>query len=469
MATAAATSSGDAMVLNFCTPHAAIYAKKYAVLIQKIYRAYHSRKYLQKFKIMPRDIQCRILFYMREQHYVENYNNKYFKSKIIKKISHSFKKKITIGYFSADFRNHAVSRLISGFLSYHNKDNFEIIGFNLNKRPDDSITNEIKKNFTEFLNVSRLSDEEIIKLSQKYKIDIAIDLMGHTISNRLNIFFQRVAPIQVSFLGYPGTVGNCMDYIIADEYLIPNIDQKFYFEKIIYMPGCYQPFSENNFVKKKNRNLNEFKNTKEKFIYCNFNNANKISPTIFTSWMKILIKTKNTILCLLENNQISKRNLLNEAKKRGVNSDRIIFSPYYNYEIHTSRYGLCNLFLDTFPYTSHTVAREALANNLPLLSMTGKSFQSRVSSSLLKNLGLTELIVNDINDYEKNAIMIANNDEIYDKIKKKLVTSQKNETFSNSKNFCKNLENAYKNIYKRYLNNLKPSNFYVKDYNIDYE
>lgn len=149
--------------------------------------------------------------------------------------------------------------------------------------------------------------------------------MGHTLNNRLNIFFQKVAPIQVNFLGYPGTIGNCMDYIIADEYLITNVDQKFYFEKIIYMPGSYQPFNENNLVKKIN-NLIEFRNTKETFVYCNFNNTNKLNPIIFDSWMKILIKTKNTVLCLLENNNISKINLLKEAKK-GVNSDRIIFHP----------------------------------------------------------------------------------------------------------------------------------------------
>ena len=399
------------------------------------------------------------------KNYVDDYNNRYFKNKIFKKKLYGLKKKITIGYFSADFRNHAVSFLISGVLKNHNKDNFKIIGFNLSKKSDDIITNEIKTYFNEFINVSKLSDEEIIKLSHKYKIDIAIDLMGHTLNNRLNIFFQKVAPIQVNFLGYPGTIGNCMDYIIADEYLITNVDQKFYFEKIIYMPGSYQPFNENNLVKKKINNLIEFRNTKKTFVYCNFNNTNKLNPIIFDSWMKILIKTKNTVLCLLENNNISKINLLKEAKKKGVNSDRIIFSPCYDYDIHINRYKFCNLFLDTFPYSSHTIAREALTNNLPLLSIKGKSFQSRVSPSLLNNLGLTELIANNIADYEKTAVTMANNVEFYNKTKNKLITSLKNSEFNNSKIFCRNLELAYKKIYKIYINNLKPSNIYLKDDN----
>ena len=373
-------------------------------------------------------------------------------------------KKIILGYYSPDFKEHALSRLIASVLENHNKNDFEIIGFNFSERDDDDMTNRIKKSFNKFYDVREFSDQELINFSQKLKIDIAIDLSGYMRSNRSNIFQQRVAPIQINYLGYPGTLGTQWDYIIADRNLIPPESQKFYFEKIIYMPDCYQPNDSNFIFKKHSYQFKEFELIKSKFIFCCLNTCSKINPSIFNSWMNILRKTQNSVLCLLKSNEIMEKNLINEASRRGIDSNRIVFVPYLgpnDYEKYLQRFKFFDLFLDTFPCSAHTTASDALSNGLPIITLYGKSFQSRVALSLLKNLKLDELIMKNIKEYEDYAIAAASKPNKLSHIKKKLLFQKNNNNFFSAKIYTNNLEKVYKTVHQMLLKKIPPSHIYI--------
>jgi len=392
-----------------------------------------------------------------------NYNNKEYNAKNYEKkiFSVSKKRKIRVGYYSPDFRRHAVSHLIANVFESHDKNNFETIGFHFCKYQDDDMTKRISKTFDKFLYAKDISDQDLISQSKNLEIDIAIDLAGHTEDNRINIFSKGIAPVQINFLGYPGSLGPYMDYIVADKNLIPEKNKEFYFEKIIYMPDSFQPHDSKKNTTHNNYGREKFNLPESGFVYCSFNSIYKVNPTIFNCWMRILKKTKNTFLCLLESNNSCKENLIAEALKRGISANRILFSPLVDYENIFQRFKFCDLFLDTFPYTAHTTASEALSSGLPLLTMAGESFQSRVASSLLKNLKLPELITSNITDYENFAIYLANNPKSLKEIKEKLLFSIKDSNTFNTKIYTKNLEKAYQLVYERYHQNLKPENIYI--------
>jgi predicted O-linked N-acetylglucosamine transferase (SPINDLY family) len=415
--------------------------------------------YINPWKLLSwtdslRVIKNNLIHYNNKEYNIKNYKKKIF--------SVSKKKKIRIGYYSPDFRRHAVSHLIANVFECHDKNNFETIGFHFCKYRDDDMTKRISKTFDKFFYVRDISDQDLISQSKNLEIDIAIDLAGHTEDNRINIFSKGIAPIQINFLGYPGSLGPYMDYIVADKNLIPEKNKEFYFEKIIYMPDSFQPYDSKKNTAHNNYGREKFNLPKSGFVYCSFNSIYKINPAIFNCWMRILKKTKNTFLCLLESNDSCKENLIAEALKRGVSASRILFSPLVDYEDIFQRYRFCDLFLDTFPYVAHTTASEALSCGLPLLTMRGENFQSRVSSSLLKNLNIPELITSNIEDYERLAIYLANNPEKLKEIKEKLFFSIKNTNTFKTEVYTKNLEKAYELAYERYHQNLIPEDIYIK-------
>lgn len=376
-------------------------------------------------------------------------------------IFYNSKKKICIGYYSPDFRNHAIAHLITDVFKNHNKKNFEIIGFNLNMWIDDTITQKIAKYFNKFLNVKHWSDEDIIAKSKELKIDIAVDLAGHTKDGRTNLFHKRIAPIQINFLGYPGTIGVFMDYIIADKYLIPNEYQKFYFEKIIYMPSTYQPFSKIEINLEKKNLRKEFNLPDSGIIYACLNNSYKITPQMFNCWMRILKKTKNSYMIFLESNSYVKENLIKEALKRNITKERLLFFPYSNRELWLKKFQCIDVFLDSFPYGGHTTARECLMLGIPILTLKGNSFQSRVASSLLYTLEMPELVMESIEHYEEYALYLYNNPENLKKIKEKLILSVNKCKGFDIQTYVKDLEKAYKKIYDNYQKKLLPENVYI--------
>jgi protein O-GlcNAc transferase len=394
---------------------------------------------------------------------VNNFNSKNYNLHSSIKIKlNSLKKKIRVAYYSADFRRHPVGNIIENIFESHNKIDFEIIGFYFNKYKDDIITKKISSFCDKFFYVNKMSDQDIISKSRDLKIDIAIDLMGQTGDNRANIFINRISPIQINFLGHAGTVGAHMDYIVADKYLISSKNEKFYFEKIIYMPDCYMPHNSKNEIKNKSYSRAQFNLPESTFVYCCFNNSYKINPLVFNCWMRILKKTKNTVLFLFESNKNSKENLLNEASKREIDLNRIIFSPVLPYEDRLERFKFCDLFLDTFPYSAHSTAIESLSSGVAILSMAGESFQSRIPFSLLKNLEISELAKLNLDDYENYAVYLANNPKKLKEIKIRLDKAIKESNIFNAKTYTKNLERAYKLVHKNFKKGLDFKNIYLE-------
>jgi predicted O-linked N-acetylglucosamine transferase (SPINDLY family) len=394
---------------------------------------------------------------------------KYYSKKFsgIKKINPSLgekNKKIRIGYFSADFFNHATCILIAELFELHDKNNFEIYGFSFGPNINDAMTDRIKENFDHFNDVRDLTDEGIANLARDFKIDIAIDLKGYTKDCRAGIFKFSPAPVTVNYLGYPGTMANPnVQYIIADETLIPVENQKFYSEKIAYMPHSYQINDSKRKVADHPFTREEFGLPTSGFVFCSFNNIYKLNPQVFDSWVNILKKVEGSVIWLLVENELSTANLRKEAEKRGVAADRLIFAKRLDNSYHLARSKLADLFLDTWPCNAHTTASDALWAGLPILTLIGESFASRVCASLLNAIGLSEMVVKNINDYESLAIELALNKEKLYQIKGKLIKNKKGCALFDTKNFVKNLENIYQQIHFRHIEGLPPEHIYIRN------
>jgi protein O-GlcNAc transferase len=361
---------------------------------------------------------------------------------------HKKNDKIRIGYFSPDFRDHPVMHLILDVLKNHDKSKFDIYGFYHGPK-EDKWTDNVKEYFHKFYNVYKKSEEEIATLSRENKIDIAVDLCGYTKFSIPKTYIKGAAPIQINYLGYPGTMGNKYhNYIIADKNVIPPRELKNFSEKVLYLPNCYQANQSKIKISKKNFNKKDFKLPNESFVFACLNSNYKINPIIFDSWMKILIKCKNSVLWLLKGNEQSAVNLIKEASKRGVNKDRIIFAEKTSVDVHLKRMQFIDLFLDTHPYGAHTTASEVIRMGVPIITIMGNSFASRVATSILKNVGLENLVTKNIEEYTNTSIDFGlNKNKILD-IKNYLSDPSNTEILYNSKMFTKDLENIFQNLVK---------------------
>jgi protein O-GlcNAc transferase len=370
-------------------------------------------------------------------------------------------KKIRIGYFSADFKNHPVSFLITGMLDAHNKNDFELISFSTNVKPPDEITETIKNYFDEFIDVSLMSDYSVARLARDKEIDIAVDLGGITQDARLGIFSYRVAPIQIGYIGYLGTLAApYMDYIIADKTIIPDNMQDAYSEKIIYLPS-YQANDDRTIISEKVFTREELGLPERGFVYCCFNNSYKITPTIFDSWAKILIAVPDSSLLLYADSESVKLNLTKEIERRGVNGGRVIFADRLKRDKYLARYRIADLFLDTSPYNAGTTASDALWAGLPVLTFLGQSFSARMCGSLLNAIGMPELVASSQKEYEDLAISIGRDSEKISKLKNKLAINRRTMPLFDTKLFTESVESAYKKIYERNLNGLIPEHINI--------
>ena len=379
----------------------------------------------------------------RAKHFFES---KY--KRVSQNISYNPKKKIRLGYFSADFRKHAVMYLIKGLFEMHNKEQFDVYVYSLNS-VEDELTVELKRNVNNFRNISDISDEKAAFIAREDSLDIAIDLMGYTKKRGLSIFSLRVAPIQISYLGYPGTSGsNGIDYLLADKVIIPEKFKKFYSEKVIYMPNCYQCNDSKRKTSEKEFRKTELGLPENAFIFACFNANNKITPEEFDIWMSLLKKIKNSVLWLYKSNDYSEINLKKESENRGVESSRIIFADMLSNEDHLSRIKCADLFLDTFNFNAHTTASDALWSGVPIITKQGKSFSARVCSSLLTSLGLKELIVQDNEEYEEKAFSIATDKLYLEDLKYRLNQSRTTSTLFDTKGFTRNLEEIFFKLVK---------------------
>lgn len=378
------------------------------------------------------------------------------------KFHNQTKKKIRIAYYSADFRNHPMSYLLANLYELHDKNKYEVIGISFGPYKDDEMRKRVSNAFDKFYDLRLKTEDEIVKFSRELKIDIAIDLMCFTKYHKFGIFVKRCAPIQVNYLGYPGTSGtNYLDYIIADKILIPKESQKYYSEKIVYLPDTYQANDSTKKISDKIFTREELGLPKDGFVFCCFNNNYKITPQVFNVWMRLLKRVENSVLWILSENINISKNLKKEATLRGIDFNRIVFAERIKMNEHLARQKVADLFIDTFPYTGHTTVSDALWVGLPVLTRIGKSFASRVSSSLLNAIGLSVLVTNSEKEYEDLAIELATNSLKLEEIRNKLKNNKNTKPLFNTQIFARNIEKTYSLMYERYLKNLPLNNIEI--------
>ncbi|MEI7792958.1 MAG: hypothetical protein WCI57_05740, partial [Candidatus Berkelbacteria bacterium] len=369
------------------------------------------------------------------------------------------KERILIGYFSPDFKDHPVSFLTAELFELHNRNQFEVFAFSLQAADSNNpVRKRLVAGFDQFIDVENMSDLEIAQLAREMEIDIAIDLSGHTQHSRTGIFSYRAAPIQVNWLGYPGTIGaDFIDYIVADKIIIPDQSEKFYSEKVVSLPNTYMVDDSKRIASARVFTREECGLPKNAFVFCCFNNDYKFNPQVLDGWARILLATENSVLWISENNEHFKVNLTTEFEKRGIDSTQVIFAQKVELMAdHLARYPLADLFLDTHPYNAHTTTVDSLKAGVPVLTLVGQSFAGRVAASLLNAIGLTELITNTQEEYEALAIELAMNPQKLADIKLKLANNRFTTPLFDAPLFAKNLEAAYIEMYKRYQADLPP-------------
>jgi protein O-GlcNAc transferase len=370
--------------------------------------------------------------------------------------------KIRLGYFSADFHNHPTAYLMAELFEIHDREKFELIAFVFGRNQPDEMRARLVKAFDQFIDVEHKTDQEIAVLSRELEIDIAIDLKGFTQEGRAPIFMYGAAPIQVSYLAFPGTMGtSCFDYIVADPILIPNDAQNGIVEKIIYLPDSYQVNDRNRKVLLSRQSKEEHDLPSSGFVFCCFNNNYKILPVVLDGWIRILNAVEGSVLWLFGDNPYAIANLKKEAANRGLDPNRIIFAGRVTVAEHVGRYQLADLFLDTLPYNAHTTASDALWTGLPVLTLIGKSFAARVAASLLHAVGLPDMVVNTQQEYESLAIDLATHPAKLQAIKARLKQNLLTAPLFDTPLFTKNLESAYMQIYKRHQEGLLPEHLYI--------
>jgi predicted O-linked N-acetylglucosamine transferase (SPINDLY family) len=370
--------------------------------------------------------------------------------------------RIRIGYFSSDFRNHPTSHLIAEMLEHHDKGRFEVIAFSHGPNDNSQIQKRMENAFERFFHVEEMSDLDLTALARDNALDIAVNLNGYTKLARTAVFAIRVAPLQVNFLGYPGTMGaKFMDYIIADRTLIPPSHQDGYSEKIVYLPHSYQPNDRKREIAEKQFTRLELGLPARGFIFCCFNNNSKINPNSFDMWLRVLKQVDGSVLWLLSKNDYVTPNLRKEAEARGVDPSRLIFAPLIPMPEHIARHQCADLFLDTLPCNAHTTASDALWGGLPVLTLIGETFAGRVAASLLNAIGLPELITTSKIEYERMAIELARNPAKLLSIKKKLSDNRLVTPLFDAKLYAKHLEAAYAAMYERYQADLPPAHIHV--------
>lgn len=373
--------------------------------------------------------------------------------------------KIRIAYYSADFHNHATSYLMAELFEAHDDQRFELYGFSYGPDMQDEMRKRVSDGFDHFIDVTKKLDREVAKISRDMGIDIAIDLKGFTKDSRIGMFAERCAPIQVSYLGYPGTMGApYFDYIVADKTVIPQESQQFYSEKIVYLPHCYQVNDSKRMISDKVFTRHELGLPESGFVFCCFNNNYKILPETFDGWMRLLKGVKGSVLWLIEDSPTAAKNLKKEAEVRGIDPGRLFFANKMSLGAHLARHRLADLFVDTLPYNAHTTTSDALWAGLPVLTLSGQSFSSRVAASLLNAMRLPELITKTQEEYEARAIELANDPAKLAEIKAKLHSNLKTSPLFNGEIFARHIEAAYEEMHRRHISGEAPDHICVKDW-----
>jgi len=371
--------------------------------------------------------------------------------------------KIRIAYYSADFRNHAIAYLIAEMLERHDKEAFEIYAFNLNPGARDAMSERLFSAVTQAVDLAGHNDRSAALLARTMGIDVAVDLGGHTVDSRTGIFAHRCAPVQVNYLGFPGTLGAAYyDYVLADRHVIPPDQSLHYAEQLVYLPHCYQVNDSKRKIADRVFSRPELGLPEQAFVFCCFNNGYKILPQTFCGWMRILQAVQGSVLWLLDHHPSASMNLRREAQARGVDPQRLVFAPRMPLADHLARHRAADLFIDTLPYNAHTTASDALWAGLPVLTCMGKSFAARVAGSLLMATDLPELITHTQADFESKAIEYAKDPVALQRIKRKLLENLPTSPLFNAQLFTRHIEQAYRAMHARYQSGMPPEHFAVE-------
>jgi predicted O-linked N-acetylglucosamine transferase (SPINDLY family) len=363
--------------------------------------------------------------------------------------------KIRIGYFSADFHDHATMHLMAGVFEAHDRSKFETFALSFGPDSQDEVRKRLVASCDQFIDVRGKSDRDVALLARGLGLDIAVDLKGYTKDGRPGIFASRAAPVQVSYLGYPGTLGApYMDYLIADRTLIPEGSRRFYTEKIIELPHSYQANDSTRAIADRVFTREEFGLPQSGFVFCCMNNTYKITPTVFDWWMRILKRVEGSVLWLFEDNPSAANYLREEAVRRDVQPERLIFAKRMSKADHVARHRAADLFIDTWPCNAHTTASDSLWAGLPVLTCSGEAFAGRVAASLLMAVGLPELIAATPADYEEMAVALAADAERLADIKQRLIAARDRAPLFDTQLTTRHLEAAYAQIFTRHQDGL---------------
>lgn len=370
--------------------------------------------------------------------------------------------RLRIGYFSADFHSHAVMYQLIRVLELHDRSRFQIYAYSFGPDADDAMRKRLKAAVDVFQDVQSLAGKDISAFARSDRIDVAIDLMGYTKNCRFEIFANRAAPVQISYLGYPGTLGSpAMDYLIADRTLIPAGMRHHYCEKIIYLPNSHMATDNTKEMSNQPMSRADLGLPGRGFVFCCFNNSYKISPAEFDVWMRLLHRIDGSVLWLTGANPWAERNLRQAAQRRGVDPERIVFAARIPMPDHLARHRLADLFLDTFNYTGHSTTADALWAGLPLVTKLGQGFPARVSAGLLNAAGFPELVADSTEDYERIAAELAENPDKLAALRSALRERRERAPLFDTESFARHIEAGYDQAYQRYFLGCAPDNIEV--------
>lgn len=370
--------------------------------------------------------------------------------------------RIRVAYVSSDFRDHAVAHLIAGLFERHDRSRFEVSGYALAPASSDPMRQRIARAFEHFHDVANRSEQDVARMIRAAEVDIAVDLNGFTTYCRPGIFAHRCAPLQVNYLGYPGAVGaELADYILGDGEVIPAGADAAYGEKVIRLPFAYQPNDRLRRIAEKTPGRAEAGLPETGFVFCCFNANYKINPPVFEVWMRLLQQVEGSVLWLFQSHEDVARNLRAEAERRGVAADRLVFAPRVPSAQHLARHRLADLFLDTLPYNAHTTASDALWAGLPLVTCRGQTFASRVAASLLRAVGLPELITDSLTDYEALALALVRDPARLAALRARLAANRDAQPLFDTDLSRRHVEAAYTTIWTRQREGLPPQAFDV--------
>jgi protein O-GlcNAc transferase len=384
-------------------------------------------------------------------------------------------KKIRIGYVCGAFKRHALAYLAAGLYEKHDRGQFEVIGFDAGRSDNSAIRTRLESAFDKFIPITALGDAAAAEKIMAEDIDILVNVDGYSGHIRMGVFARRPAPVQVNWLGFPGTLGaTYMDYIIADRIVIPEIDRAFYSEAIVTLPHAYQVNDTKRAIAQKiparaEQGLPELRRSEHgdgragnAFVFCNFNQSYKITPDSFAAFMRIMRQVPGSVLWLLEANPVFHENLKATAGRQGVDGTRLIFAPIVPLEEHLARMKLADLFLDTLPYNAHTTASDALWAGLPLLTCRGTAFPGRVAASLLNAVGMGELVAENPAVFEALALQLAQDRPQLNALRDKLAQNRGSAALFDTDLYRRHIESAYKTMWEQAIRGARPQSFMVE-------